>query len=245
MPDTSIARNSLGGTTLNRKWFVDIDSTPTSAATWVGLFGVTDLKPVKSATAQDTSDTSSQWKGTQNTALGWGIEGKLKRAVTTASALAYDPGQELLRAASDLTGVAARVHVRIYEMEAGGPRVEAYDGWGTVEWTEEGGNMEAISTVSFKINGDGPRNVITHPQPALPYILSILPLGRAVGGQVVITGTNLTGATAITFGGTNAPTFSVVSDTKVAVDIPAGTGAKSVVITTPQGASAGFSYTVA
>ena len=96
--------------------------------------------------------------------------------------------KELLRAASDLTGVAARVHVRIYEMEAGGPRVEAYDGWGTVEWTEEGGNMEAISTVSFKINGDGPRNVITHPQPALPYILSILPLGRAVGGQVVITG---------------------------------------------------------
>lgn len=245
MADTSIPRVSLGATTLNRKWFMDVDNNPGGVANWLGVFGITDFKPSVDTSTGDTSDFGSAWKGIQNTALAWKLEGKAKRATTAASALAYDPGQEYLRAQSVLVGVAARTHVRFYEMEPGGPRIEAYDGYGTVSWSEEGGGQDALSMVSFTVNGDGPRNVITHPQPAAPYITSILPLGRAVAGIVTINGTNLTGATAISFGGTNAPTFSVINDTQVSVVIPGTSGVKSVTITTPLGTSAGFNYTVA
>jgi len=245
MADTSIPRVALGATTLNRKWFLDVDTTPTSTATWVGVFGMTEFKPGLDTTTQDTSDFASAWKGTQNTALAWKLEGKVKRAPTAASALAYDPGQEYLRAQAALVGVAGRTHVRWYEMEPSGPRVEAYEGYGTVTWTEDGGGQDAISMVSLVINGDGARTAITHPQPAVPYITSITPTGRAVAGLVTINGTNLTGATAISWGGTAATVFNVISDTQVSCVIPGTSGVKSVTITTPQGTSAGFSYTVA
>lgn len=245
MADTSVPRVSLGATTLNRKWYFDVDTNPTGTANWVGVFGVQEFKPSVDASTGDTSDFASAWKGTQNSALAWKLEGKVKRATTAASALAYDPGQEYLRTQSLLVGVAGRTHVRFYEMEPSGPRVEAYDGWGTVTWSEEGGGQDALSNVSFGINGDGPRNAITHPQPAAPYIISILPLGRAVAGLVTINGTNLTGASAISWGGTAATVFNVISDTQVSCVIPGTSGVKSVTITTPQGTSAGFSYTVA
>lgn len=166
MADTSIPRVALGATTLNRKWFLDVDTSTTSTPTWVGVFGVTEFKPGTDTTTQDTSDFASAWKGNQNTALAWKIEGKVKRATTAASALAYDPGQEALRAKAVQVGVAGRVHVRWYEMEPSGPRVEAYEGYGTVTWSEDGGGMDAISTVSFTINGDGEREEITHPTAA-------------------------------------------------------------------------------
>lgn len=245
MADTSIPRVALGATTLNRKWFLDVDTNPGGTANWVGVFGVTDFKPGLDTTTQDTSDFASAWKGTQNTALAWKLEGKVKRATTAASALAYDPGQEYLRAQAALVGVAARTHVRWYEMEPSGPRVEAYEGYGTVTWSEDGGGQDAISMVSFAVNGDGARTAITHPQPTAPYITSILALGKAVGNLVTINGTNLTGATGVSFGGTAATVFNVISDSQVSVVIPGTSGAKSVTITTPQGTSAGFSYTVA
>ena len=118
MADTSIARVALGATTLNRKWFFDVDTAGSATTpTWVGIFGVQEFKAAVSATTGDTSDFSSAWKGEQNTALSWAIEAKVKRGVTAASATAYDPGQEFLRTRAGLVGVAARVHVRWYEME--------------------------------------------------------------------------------------------------------------------------------
>lgn len=242
MADTSVARVALGATTLNRKWYLDV----WDGNAYIGVFGLTEFKPGAAATTQDTSDFASAWKGNQVSALAWTLEGKVKRAPTAASALAYDPGQEILRAASVLVGVAGRVKVRWYEMEPSGPRVEAYEGYGTVEWSEDGGNMEALSTITFKVNGDGARTAITHPQPTAPTITSILPLGKSVGNVVVINGYNLTGATAGAFGTGNAfATFTVISDNQIAVTIPSGaSGAESVTVTTPLGTSAGFSYTI-
>ena len=77
---------------------------------------------------------------------------------------------------------------------------------------------------------------------------SISPLtGNTSGGtSVVITGSDLTGATAVSFGGTAATSFVVNSDSQITAVTPArSAGSASVVVTTPAGqatASQTFTY---
>ena len=83
---------------------------------------------------------------------------------------------------------------------------------------------------------------------AAPTLVSITPnTGTAAGGTgFSVTGTNLTGATGITFDGTAATSVNVVSSTSVTGVTPAhATGAVDVVITTPQGTATltnGYTY---
>ena len=73
--------------------------------------------------------------------------------------------------------------------------------------------------------------------------------GRPAGGtSLTITGTNLTGATAVRFGSANAVRFRVKSASSITAVSPAGTGTVNVTVTTPGGTSAIstadlFSYT--
>ena len=167
MADTSVARVALGAATLNRKWFIDVDSTPSATATWLGVFGVTEFKPATDAVTQDTSDFSSGYKSETVTALGWSVEFKLSRKVTAASATAYDPGQEFLRLLGMEMGIANRAHIRWYEMNGStGPKIEAYDGYASVSWSDEGGDFSKASEVTVKLTGQGARNTITHPAAA-------------------------------------------------------------------------------
>lgn len=163
---TATTKAPLGPTTTNRKWYLDIDSTPEGASpTWVGVFGITELKPTLEGSLQDDSDFDSNgWKSQTNTANAWGVEGKFKRGVKKESdPPVYDVGQEIVRLAAAKTGIENSVHVRFYEMEPNGPRVEAYEGWAAVTYGEEGGNMEALSIASFKLTGQGQRDNIAHP----------------------------------------------------------------------------------
>ncbi|WP_179217928.1 S-layer family protein, partial [Delftia sp. K82] len=75
---------------------------------------------------------------------------------------------------------------------------------------------------------------------AAPTVTSVSPTaGPAAGGtSVVITGTNLSGATAVTFGATAATGFTVNSATQITATAPAGTGTVDVRITTAGGTSA-------
>lgn len=81
-----------------------------------------------------------------------------------------------------------------------------------------------------------------------PTITSITPnTGPAAGGTAfTVVGTNLTGATVLTFGGTTATSKVVVDDTHMTGVTPAkSAGAYNVVITTPAGtvtATNGFTY---
>ena len=78
-----------------------------------------------------------------------------------------------------------------------------------------------------------------------PTITSFTPATGPVGSTVVITGTNFTAASQVTFAGTNAPVFSVNSPTQITVTVPirAVTGAISVV--TPLGtATSATSFTI-
>lgn len=156
----------LGATTTNRKWYCDVD-TGTESEEWTGIFGIQSFKDMLEGQLQDDSDFDSDgWMSEVNTANKWGVEIKVKRAVTAADETAYDPGQEVLRAAAAETGLANVVHIRFYEMEPGGPRIEAYDGFAAVTWTPDGGDMKATSTVTVKLSGQGKRNPITHPDAA-------------------------------------------------------------------------------
>lgn len=66
----------------------------------------------------------------------------------------------------------------------------------------------------------------------------------AGGGTMTITGTHLTGATAVDFGTVAATSVDVVSDTEITCTIPAGTADESVevTVTVPGGTSNGVSY---
>jgi formylglycine-generating enzyme required for sulfatase activity len=82
-----------------------------------------------------------------------------------------------------------------------------------------------------------------------PAITSLSPAsGSTDGGTLItITGTNLTGTSSVTIGGTAATSVSVVNSTTVTAVTPAGTaGAKTVSLTTPGGTANltnGFTYT--
>ena len=73
-----------------------------------------------------------------------------------------------------------------------------------------------------------------------PVVTALTPAsGPTAGGTTVqITGTNLTAATAVSFGGTAATTFTVESDTSISATTPAhALGLVAVSVTTPAGTS--------
>jgi hypothetical protein len=74
----------------------------------------------------------------------------------------------------------------------------------------------------------------------VPTVSSVSPkLGPAAGGNTVtIAGTDLTGATSVRFGATEAASFTVQSSTSITATAPPGTGTVDIVVTTPAGTSA-------
>jgi len=68
---------------------------------------------------------------------------------------------------------------------------------------------------------------------APPVITSFTPTSGAAGTSVVITGTDFTGATQVTFNGTLAPTFTVNSSTQITVTVPTGATTGPIGVTTP------------
>lgn len=81
----------------------------------------------------------------------------------------------------------------------------------------------------------------------IPTISGISPTTGHAPNTVVITGTNLTGATAVSFNGTNAPTYTVDSATQITVTVPSGATTGPISVTTPGGTatSASFGVTMA
>jgi len=80
-----------------------------------------------------------------------------------------------------------------------------------------------VSTASFTVTA------------AAPVITSFTPTSGAIGSTVTVTGSNFTGATAVTFGGIAATSFTVVSATQVTAVVPSGLLSGAIAITTPLG----------
>ncbi|MFI6953471.1 beta strand repeat-containing protein, partial [Nocardia sp. NPDC050408] len=93
----------------------------------------------------------------------------------------------------------------------------------------------------------GTSNGVSFTYVAVPTLTTVVPnVGPVAGGTtVVLTGTNLTAATAVNFGATPATSFTVDSATQITAVAPAGTGTVQVTVTTAGGTSNGVSYTYA
>jgi hypothetical protein len=164
---TAPARVKLGSSTVNRKWYVDVNTGTFGTPVWTPVCGLTEFQPVLTPTLQDDSDFDSEGdKSSVVTARAWSCSGTLARKVTVADAEAYDPGQEVLRLASEEIGGENVVDARFYEMTPDGPRVEAYRGNAAVSWSPNGGGMDALSSVAFTLTGQGRRTLIAHPDAA-------------------------------------------------------------------------------
>jgi uncharacterized repeat protein (TIGR03803 family) len=72
----------------------------------------------------------------------------------------------------------------------------------------------------------------------VPTIVSFKPGNGPVGTQVTITGTGLTGATKVTFGGVKAALFTVNSGTQVKAAVPTGAKTGKIAIATAGGTAA-------
>lgn len=165
MTATDTAKVPLGASTLNRKWYLDVNTGSDVTPVWTGVFGISDFQPSVNTTMQTDSDYDSEgYMSSTATAIAWALNITLQRKSTTADAAEYDPGQEALRLVADELGLDNRVHVRWYEMNgADGPQVEAYEGHASVSWSPNGGGMDALSTVAVVLQGQGKRTAITHP----------------------------------------------------------------------------------
>ncbi|MFD6356924.1 IPT/TIG domain-containing protein, partial [Nocardia tengchongensis] len=102
-------------------------------------------------------------------------------------------------------------------------------------------------TVQVTVTGSGgASNGVSYTYAAVPTLTSIAPVSGSVTGgtTVVLTGTNLIGATAVSFGGTPATSFTVNSATQITAVAPAHVaGTVQVTVTTAGGTSNGVAYT--
>ena len=237
-------RTPLGASTLVRKWYLDVNTGTDAAPVWTGVFGMLNFQPSFTPTLQDDSDFDAQgYKSSTVTALEWGASLTVSRKVVDNAPTTYDPGQEKLRAVSETQGTSNHVQVRFYEMTPGGPRVEAYSGHVAVTWSPQGGAMDALDTVQVTLTGQGQRSDITHPDSSsdTPVITSLAPnTAVAAGEEIVLRGSYLTGATAVTVAGTPLATadWTFIDDGEIVFIAPAhATGTAAVSVTTPAGTS--------
>jgi hypothetical protein len=73
------------------------------------------------------------------------------------------------------------------------------------------------------------------PPPPTPTVTDVIPGSGQVGDQVTISGTDLTGATGVTFDATASTTFNVDSNTSITATVPTGAESGKVCVTTPGG----------
>jgi Metallo-peptidase family M12/Secretion system C-terminal sorting domain/IPT/TIG domain len=92
--------------------------------------------------------------------------------------------------------------------------------------------VEAVGNIFFDISNANFSIVGALPAPT---ITSFTPTSGPVGTSVVITGTNFTGATAVSFNNVAATTFTVNSATQITATVPTGATTGAVRVTAPGG----------
>lgn len=147
--------------TLARKFKVDVmaGSNDPTTGTWTPVRGIQELTPAKEDNLEDDSDYDSDgWTSQVRTGQSWSLE--LKVARKAEGGTVYDPGQEIIRTASDQFGVDGTVLVRWYNRDGG---AEAYQGRAIAGFTDDGGSTTALSTATLTLTGNGARTKITNP----------------------------------------------------------------------------------
>lgn len=235
----AVTKVPLGANTFVHKWCLDVNSGTYAAPTWVGLFGTNDFVfNIEPSTEDDGDFDSAGWGSEDVTSRKWKAETTVIRKTTAASATVYDPGQELARAAGFELGALNRMDVRIYEMTSGGPKVEAYRGYASVQWVPVGGDNKAIEKVKVTFSGRGELAKITHPDGAavVPVLYSVSPaVGVQAGGTlhhlfgVGFFAAGVSSVASMVLGVTNVPTYVVENDSELVFLAPAKAAGQFIV----------------
>lgn len=245
MPEQVITPASKGVSQTAGKWVLQVDTAyDPNAATpatpvWTTVFAVNSFSMNLTYTEQPDDDFDSNgWDSSVITGQGWNVAYGVRRKRFQA---VYDVGQEFLRRAAFL---AKKVHIRFFDRKHG---AEAFEGYASSKWEPQGGGRTDLETVNGTLTGDGQLLEIANPHNAVPTISAALPSAATAGSTLTITGTGfwgLTGASAVTIGGTNATSYIVDSETQIRAVMPAGSaGSAAIIVTNPVGASASFAYT--
>jgi hypothetical protein len=226
---------------LARRFKIQVSS---DNVTWLNVAGITDFSPNENPTivAADDYDSNgfANWEKTMT-----GAKTVLK-ANRKTNAGVFDPGQELVRTTRFQFGDQARMYIRWYDRNG---VAEAYSGRGIVDWQQSKTGVADLEEVTMTFTIDGVLAAITTPYTAavVPVVSAATPSGVAVGGQVSITGNSFTGTvvtSGVKFGGVNATSWVVVSDSLIVAIMPTGTaGSAPIIVTNAAGASAAFAYT--
>lgn len=248
MPAT--ARVPLGASTLNRKWWADVNTGTSGSPVWTPINGITDFKDSLDPQTQDDSDFDSNgWGSKTKTGNNWSLDLKVARKTTRSDPTMYDPGQEFLRLKAVENGGANTVEIRWYEMSVGGPRAEAHQGLAAVSYSPDGGDQNALGMASLTLDGQGQRFDISHPDTAAvaaPTVTSVLystgtTVAAAGGGLVIISGTNFGTVTIVTVFGNVVPVADwekVPNADAISIKVPAhAAGTGNITVTNPGGTS--------
>ncbi|WP_294978369.1 phage tail tube protein [uncultured Microbacterium sp.] len=230
-------------TALARRFRVDVSDLATPNA-WVPFKGINDFSPpvTPNLQAADDYDTGG-WSAFEKTMQAWVATIKALRKTTAG---VFDPGQELVRSKQLGFADAARINVRWYDRN-GAP--EAFQGVAIVGWVPSKTGVVDLDEITCTLTGDGTLAPIVNPGTAATaaIIMAATPSGAAAGSMVQISGSGFagtTGATGVKFGGVNASSYIVVSDSLIVAIMPAGSaGSAPIVVTNPVGASTAFPYT--
>src|SRR5207302_622175 len=117
--------------------------------------------------------------------------------------------------------------------------------WNTTSTNNGSHTLTAVATdiVGVRWNSDPVPVTVSNPPPA-PRIASFSPASGPVGTTVTISGTNFTGATAVTFNTAGAG-FTVDSASSMRAQVPSGATTGPIRVTTPSGtATSSTSFTV-
>lgn len=162
----TVVTSPVLSTALAAKWAFEVDtSVAQDGSAWTKVRGVTNFQPAVASTTQDDSDydsvdpvTGISWGSDVVTQLKWSLVVKLDRK--TAAGYVEDPGQAQIRSCYDKAGADSVLHARWYDRNGS---EEAYEGSGLVQWSDDGGDLTALSTVSVTVMGRGLRKTITNP----------------------------------------------------------------------------------
>jgi len=159
-------RTEPGNPTYAKKWWWEINTGTRESPEWLEIGSFTNFNMDITPTEKDNSTyQSGRWGSGVTTKLRYALNALLVRNTLPDDPESYDPGQELLREYAFLSGPAGRIETRWYEMDEGGPREEAYQGYQTVQWKPVAGADDDIATVNVSCPGQGEPVAITHPEP--------------------------------------------------------------------------------
>lgn len=222
---------------LARSYRVEVSNDGTA---WVRPKGLDSLddKFDDNMESVDDYDTNG-WGKKEKTLINWALTFNINRKTDSG---VEDPGQKMLRDRRGKFGEESRIYVRWFRTDG---IDEAWSGVAVVSINRANTATKDVDASSVTLDGYGEATAITNPYSAssVPVISSLSPAtGAAAGGNLVtITGqgfTGVTGAASVKFGGNNATSYVVVSDSKIVATVAAhAAGATDVLVTNGTGPS--------